>query len=413
VPIEGLLCLLWDVPENRQRRVVKALQERSLVDYEDGEFWLHPVIRGEAIKRIRGCGDWETANRRLAEFWTKNVKTVETVEDALEAFESYYLYMEINDTKSASNVLLKKRKNYWAASLTKELSYSSLGSSCCRLGLFEQMASAITQVVDEIEDGYSRGYLYHKLGNIYLLSGGIQRAIVTYERSRELAAQTNNFDLELDCLHHLGLCKISLWELEEALSLYEELNRYSGHIEFHRRAVLAWHRLAVINSYLDNQSAATLFLEKLESENSSDFLLVDLLGIRGAGYSLLNQGLTLGKLGAYEKAIKAYERTIAYARKGHFTEIQAIALTGIAEIDRNCGAYKSAILNHVESLDLLKAIGAKPDIAEAYYQFGLTHQAMGETDKSNENFQEAIQIFTEMEAPKQVERVRRSMNGKT
>jgi len=57
VPIEGLLCLLWDVPGNRQRRVVKALQERSLIDCKDGEFWLHPVIRGEAIGRLRASED--------------------------------------------------------------------------------------------------------------------------------------------------------------------------------------------------------------------------------------------------------------------------------------------------------------------------------------------------------------------
>jgi hypothetical protein len=50
-------------------------------------------------------------------------------------------------------------------------------------------------------------------------------------------------------------------------------------------------------------------------------------------------------------------------------------------------------------------------LAEAYYQCGLTYQVIDEIEKSNKNFQEAIRLFTEMDAPKQVERVRRSMEG--
>ncbi|NJR61441.1 MAG: hypothetical protein HC769_22975 [Cyanobacteria bacterium CRU_2_1] len=70
VPIEGLLCLLWDVPENRFRRVIKALQERSFVECEDRLYWLHPVIRSEAISRLREGEDWKLTNCKAAEFWT-------------------------------------------------------------------------------------------------------------------------------------------------------------------------------------------------------------------------------------------------------------------------------------------------------------------------------------------------------
>ncbi|MGK7889726.1 MAG: hypothetical protein AB4042_10355, partial [Leptolyngbyaceae cyanobacterium] len=41
VPIEGLYCLMWDVPEKEHRRVVKVLRDRSLVEFSDGEYWLH------------------------------------------------------------------------------------------------------------------------------------------------------------------------------------------------------------------------------------------------------------------------------------------------------------------------------------------------------------------------------------
>ena len=53
VPIEGLFCLLWDVPEKRHRRVIKSLQDRSLIEFYNGEYWLHPIIRADAICRLR------------------------------------------------------------------------------------------------------------------------------------------------------------------------------------------------------------------------------------------------------------------------------------------------------------------------------------------------------------------------
>lgn len=71
VPIEGLLCLLWDVPEELQKRVVKSLEDyKSLVECdENGEYWLHPVIRQEAINRLKRNGEWESVNGKAVMFW--------------------------------------------------------------------------------------------------------------------------------------------------------------------------------------------------------------------------------------------------------------------------------------------------------------------------------------------------------
>ncbi|MDB9450197.1 hypothetical protein [Dolichospermum circinale] len=43
--------------------------------------------------------------------------------------------------------------------------------------------------------------------------------------------------------------------------------------------------------------------------------------------------------------------------------------------------------------------------------FGLTYQKMGETEKSHTNFNEAIRLFNEMEAPKQIEKVKKAKRG--
>ncbi|WP_190397126.1 hypothetical protein [Anabaena sp. FACHB-1250] len=43
--------------------------------------------------------------------------------------------------------------------------------------------------------------------------------------------------------------------------------------------------------------------------------------------------------------------------------------------------------------------------------FGLTYQKMGEPENSHTNFNEAIQLFNEMEAPKQIEKVEKAKKG--
>jgi pentatricopeptide repeat protein len=57
----------------------------------------------------------------------------------------------------------------------------------------------------------------------------------------------------------------------------------------------------------------------------------------------------------------------------------------------------------------LDKIGAKRDLAEAYYQLGLTYQKMVEALNSQGNFDNAIRLFSKMEAPKQVEKMRQSI----
>ncbi|MDB9457302.1 hypothetical protein PN473_02540, partial [Dolichospermum circinale CS-545/17] len=89
VPEAALFCLLWDVAENQHKRIIKVLKERALIEF-DNEYWLHPVIRKEAIERLRNNEDWEKANIQAAEFWTESVEEVITTENAINAFEAYY-----------------------------------------------------------------------------------------------------------------------------------------------------------------------------------------------------------------------------------------------------------------------------------------------------------------------------------
>jgi len=228
VPIEGLLCLLWNVPETRQRRVVKALQERSLVDYEDGEFWLHPVIRGEAIGRLRGSEDWETANRRAAEFWTVSIIIITVLNDVIRAFESYYHYVEIKDFEKAGDTILESRESLSAKS--ERLCYSFY-----KLGMFQNIAPTITLVIHKITSDYRLCGLYDLLGVLYRVSGEIHQAIEFSQKSIEIAekilSEKSSDEIEVSkvnywivhALFNLGICNLNLWEIEEAIKVFERI----------------------------------------------------------------------------------------------------------------------------------------------------------------------------------------------
>jgi hypothetical protein len=71
---EGLFCLLWDErKESHKRQIVRDLRDRILGIFCDEEYYLHPIIQAEAMKRLRLNGEWKAANREAANFWKTTV----------------------------------------------------------------------------------------------------------------------------------------------------------------------------------------------------------------------------------------------------------------------------------------------------------------------------------------------------
>ncbi|MBD2185415.1 ATP-binding protein [Planktothrix sp. FACHB-1355] len=416
VPIEGLFCLLWDVQDSQHRRVIKSLRDRSLVEFCNQEYWLHPVIRAEAVKRLRESEDWETGNRKAAEFWTESLKTVENLEDALKAFEAYYHYVEINDYEQAGAVIVKDiNKNQLIA-------VENLGTTCWRLGLLQQTILAITPIINHINDPYCLINLNIIMGYLYNLIGELNKAIKYHQESSRIATEylESNSENTLETkkrkyfksrkavfLINIGLCKIDLWELEEAMKHFEECLLISKNTEFNIYSADACFCLAFLKSCLGFEQEAYYLAEKAYQQ-----LLITEVTEWTKGYSLLFLGKTYKNLEETEKSFEMYRRAISFAKEIGYTQVKAKALYGLAELYREQRDFTTALSHHTESIELLEKIGAKCDLAEAYYQLALTYQKMGDTEKSQPNFQQAIKLFTEMEAPKQVEKVQRAMENR-
>jgi len=439
VPIEGLFCLLWDIPENRHRRVIKSLQDRSLVDCENGEFWLHPVIRAEAIARLRSSADWEIANRKAVGIWTEISHNPETINDALSILEAYHHYIEIIDFEEASNTLTKLIKNKWGIS-------EPFGHFCFRLGLHEKLLTAIEKIISHLENGSSLAIIYHFLGSIYRERGFPYQSIKLYESANSIASKILK-DLaqpglgkselltkislkrivQLNYFLNLSLNYTCLWRLEDALENAEEFNKlnlkllnemneiyalypnnldFSEHLNYTKGlCVFVQIFLSYLHIHLGNKEKAFELIQEYD-EKVSDAVLNS--WIRGICLVLI--GFVYKELGNTSKSVEKFHRSLSYAKESNYSKVEGLSLMGLAEVCRNQKEFSTALSHHLESIRILD-YGAKCDLPEAYYQLGLTYQAMEETEKSDENFQEAIRLFGEMEAPKQVDRVRQSMQN--
>ncbi|NQE36571.1 tetratricopeptide repeat protein [Microcoleus asticus] len=396
VPTEGLLCLLWDVPEGQRRRVIESLRSRSLVECLKGEYWLHPVIRAEAISRLRDSEDWEEANRKAADFWTDSVKKIEAIPDAMRAFEAYHHCIMIYDIEQAAAVIVRQRYSKWRLD-------EPLTNSFYRLGLLQEMIFAINQIINRVSPGAHLTRLYNSLGNFYWITGALNLSIKCHKNCYNLAVDFQIKELEIISLSNIGLCQIEAGELEEALLLFEKVNSLSNCTNLHEQQIGAWFCLALIHSRLGFCQQARLFIENVCSELSFR------LGARGTGYRLVFLGQAYKELGEKEKSLEMYHNALLFAEESHYTQIKAKALYGLAELYRIQGEFETALSHHSESIELLDKIGAKSDLAEAYYQRALTYQKMGNTVDSEEYFNQAITLYEEMEAPKQIARVRQSI----
>lgn len=400
VPIEGVLCLLWDVPEQKRRGVIKALQDLSLIEAKKGQYWLHPVIRDEAISRLRLVSEeWELVNRKAAEFWTQKVEVVKNITDALTALEAYYHYVEISDFEQAGDVILQGRGNKWGTGLP-------LGSCFYQLGLLQKNFSVIKRIIDDVKSQKRLIKLYIILGYTYRIIGCVREAIECYEKSGEILEELDEKLTKISILFNTGLCKQELWEIEAAedcfnavCNLAEQNSNLDDYMAYSQCC------LALIKSFSGSKEDAFHLAEQAFSAMSSSTRVT----LWGIGHSLVSLCLTYKNLGNLKKSFELCQRAIFHAEENNFTQIKAKAISSLAELFREQGEFNKAIFHHSEAIEILDKIGAKSDLAEAYYQLALTHKKMGEIAKSRESFVQGIALFNEMQAPRQVEKVQTAM----
>ncbi len=399
ISIEAVECLLWDTPKDLRRSVIRSLQDRSLIEVRKGKYWLHPVIRAEAIARLRHRGDWHLAHLAAADYWLSSVPLVNTVDDALRALEAYYHYLEIQEYERACNVLTEFKHSRWGEGLP-------LGWLFYRLGLLQQMITAITGVIHNVQPDYRAGSLYNLLGYIYRLAGSIHQALDCHQRAAEIGKSLHLDTLITSSLFNRGLCLRDLAEVEAAIAVFEEVIAQAETIPDSPQ--YKTYSLCCL-AYLASCQGRLAPARELAQQAIARLALTDLT-FWGEGYSLLFLATTYGHLQEFDQARQLYQAAIALATENDFTQIRAKALHGIAQLQRQVGDFESALEYHLHAIHLLDQLGAKCDLAEAYYQLGITHYQMGDRKKSHTDLHQALQLFNTIQAPKQAAQVLQLLN---
>ncbi|PSB07501.1 NB-ARC domain-containing protein [Pleurocapsa sp. CCALA 161] len=414
VSLAGVLCLLWDVP-TKPRQVIKSLRNRSLLEFAQGEYWLHPMIQAEARLRLQSItADWVQTHQQIANFFTQSVTRINQIQDGLTALEAYYHYLAITDYAAAAKVILHSRENQWGQYLT-------LGTTLYRLGIIEPLSIAIHQIIERIDHDRHRSELNNILGDLYWTTGKVHRAIAfqqqtitTSRHSQKLISpsQENRHDLyywrmlEVDSLLSLGLYNLDLWELSTAAALFQQAIDLAHNTKHHPWSEKASLGLALVNSYQTTTADPTvsrLYRQIIELEdptyNTGRFAYF----IQMLGQIFCNQQ-------QIEFARKMWSRAIAFSQSSHYTQIKAKSFIGLGKIESLNDNFIQANIYHQQAVELLEKIAAKCDLAEAYFQWGITLQANKKITQSQECFQKAIAFYQKIPAPKQVARVKRQQD---
>ncbi len=431
VPEKGLFCLLWDVAENKHQRIIRVLKERGLVEFYHDDYWLHPVIRKEAIERLRNSEDWEKVNVQAGEFWTESIKEVNTVKDALTAFESYYHYLSIEDYEKIVNILFIYRrndKNKWH----RFKGGISLFSDFRRLGLLRNI-ERIREIKDNINayniPDLSIAY-YRGIGCILLWSGNINSAIKIYNERINLINKKckkpfndlwniNDSHNYFTSLASIGYSYLNLFNLDDAekywnkvleISNKDNKNNYKFNFYIESSVVLAFIESSKDGSDID------LINKLLEIVFDSSVIEYQNISFHCSAYRLLFGGLAYKNIGKIEQAQEKFDKIFNEENENKiylYKPFVGLAHSLQAEVYIIKNDITTALAHHQQSIEILEKIGAKCDLAEAYFQQALTYQKMKNKANSDEYFHKAMYLWSpqQIDAPKQIERVLNAMNS--
>jgi tetratricopeptide (TPR) repeat protein len=110
----------------------------------------------------------------------------------------------------------------------------------------------------------------------------------------------------------------------------------------------------------------------------------------------------------FDQALKIYNTALQFSRKARYRQLESKAMYGLAEAYRNIGDLTKAKECCLQAKDILIKIESKLDLAKVLVEEALIAREMREHGY-DDNFEKAIALFTELNAPKQVERVRKLM----
>ena len=407
VPEEGIYYLLWDVREEQRKRVIKALRDRSLIKCSNQKYYLHPVIRAEAIDRLKKSEDWEITNRKIALFWAESVKHITNITEGLKRLESYNHYVDIEEWENAVNILITV------------VNGSRLLAYLRAFGYLHKCLNIIKFLLNKpnINKRYIVILRIH-LAGINSIIGDFKKSIYEWKSLEKIITKkhnknfTENHILTIEeCVDYRGafaLLYINMGDYNNAISILQAVLPIAKDLDDTGKEFIAYiySCLSIANYLVGNHAESLIYLK--ETINAKEYLeMSSKTWIKIYGFNNLRKCLLYhGKL---LKSREVCQLLLKYYKHNSFLQAKGFALVGFGDVYFIKSDFQKALDNYEKAIQIFLKIGSIYDKAETFYHIGLTYQKMGNNQQSHNNFQQAIQLFEEMEVPKQVEKVRQAM----
>ena len=230
IPIEALLCQLWDSPEAGHIEIVEVLKNRSLLELANGEYSLHPLVRAEAVRHLKqNEEEFTKAHNSAADFWKAKVQSLDTDKDLLMAFEPCYHYLETNALDKILEIFLNRE-------LIKDehlhVAFYGRISSTLVFDLLHKVEERALCLPPEQRMSIV-GVVKTLYGNLLLCSGRIQESTIEYEKAIKIIEKINTPSPHLVFFQisnslHIIACKFELREFEDVITLTKE---YASNID--------------------------------------------------------------------------------------------------------------------------------------------------------------------------------------
>jgi plasmid maintenance system antidote protein VapI len=228
----GLFALLWEVEDKAEcRQIIESLKKRDLIEKSQQEFYLHPVIREEALKRLKSDPEnYKDSNLKAAEYLDKVAPILDTLKQVKLALESHRHYRQAGHTEMALNIIVEEQRDS-----------KVLGTTLWRLGLISQTHLELQNFLIEATDCFLVYRLHNIVGYMFWMTGNPHAAIIHHLNSlKYVCEKTSRENINEDGRssddwkisemekwtvagnQNLALCYLDLNELEIALAYVEK-----------------------------------------------------------------------------------------------------------------------------------------------------------------------------------------------
>ena len=414
IPIEALFCQLWDIPKESHIKTIEVLKNRSLLDVINGEYSLHPLVRAEAVHLLKqNEEEFAKAHSSAADFWKAIVHSLDTDKDVLIAFEPCYHYLETNDLNKIIEIflnpdLLKDEHLYMVF-------YGRLSPT-----LVLEFLDKVEQRALLLPPEQGRPVLAHVKsfrGSSYFQSGEPQKSFIECDAAIKIIEQINSPQLTfflLSNVFHAFACKLDLGEFDEAIVLtkpyIDNIDRYksSSINPLIKQFFTVYPQIVqsfMLAMKLEHDASIALAEETYETITNSSLSMPDI----SKSYTCLYLGFICVMNKRFDQALEIYNTALKFSHTTSHRQLDAKAMYGLAEIYRNIGDLPKAKEFCLQAKDILTKIESKLDMAKVLVEEALIAREMLELG-CDDNFENEIALFTELNAPKQVERVRKLMS---